>query len=122
MTIKVGDKVRLNPDSFWTSTKSIRRANRGELATVVEVSAGGSKVTADWEDGDRTRFDVQHWAAPKPKPLTTREKLLKQVKDDRRRIEREMIEATEQIKKHQKTIEEAVPKLEEYDGIISDLS
>ena len=54
MTLKVGDKVRLNPDKMWGLAENIKRAKQEAVGqiTKIERKGGFTAVSAEFSDGD----------------------------------------------------------------------
>lgn len=51
-TFKVGDKVQLDPKSYWTAKQSIERAKKGTVGTVVSV-VGSGRLEVTFDDGGK---------------------------------------------------------------------
>lgn len=116
-----GDKVMLDPQAGWNNKLNLDRIREGTVGTVAGIE--GSYHLINWPNDTISRLQRGSLVyVDSPSPVSERDKLLKQVRLNRATIEGQMIEATKRIKADQKIVEEAVPKLEELDGIISDLS
>lgn len=117
-TLEIGDQVRLEPNAGWGQRINADRVREKTIGTV--TSKVGTHYAIEWPTGPVS--NLQRSALIFVQKPSERQRILDQIRLDRAMIEGRMIEATKRIEADQKIVEDAVPKLEELDGIISDLS